>query len=343
MLAQRRHLFSHQIPGVGKAKTVLINEIRLVFRLKTQHALPAINNAPYSAKCVEHRIQRCGSSQPGCRSMLMRQVIVKLVLIVFDSFQTSVFGIGVAGKAARVETPGIPLALTMHHQFCQYFPMATAFANAGAQADNTVGVLQPRYLPDQRQTVNGIGDRSVNYCMNSGILQHGHTLENTLHIVEAAIQIGRTQRLSKGRVNTIHAKGFAALLVDPDQQPLFLLTTVKIIARVANYRYLVVERLDFRQIIRQKVHMLHGCHRVFNTQHVADLVDPVATGIYHLLAGDIAIFRVHDKFTAGVATDVFNRVETIDVGTGFSRLARQCLGNAGRINVAVEWIPPGPD
>ena len=150
MLAQRRHFFCHQVPGFGKAKTVLINEIGLVFRLKTQHPLPAINNAPDSAKLVEHRIQRCSSSQPGRRSMLMRHVIVKLVLIVFNGFQTSVFGIGVAGKAAWVETPGIPLTLTVHHQFCQYFPMATAFANTRAQTDNTVGVLQPRYLPDQR-------------------------------------------------------------------------------------------------------------------------------------------------------------------------------------------------
>ena len=78
-------------------------------------------------------------------------------------------------------------------------------------------------------------------------------------------------------------------------------------------------------------------------EHVADLVNAITGCIDDLLAGDVAVFAVYDEFTVGFARDAFDRVETIYLGPGCARLTRQCKGDASRIDIAVQRIPPGAE
>src|SRR5690606_6943916 len=90
----------------------------------------------------------------------------------------------------------------------------------------------------------------------------------------------------------------------------------------------------------QEIHVLHRHHRVRHPEHAADLVHPVAGGVDHDLAGDIAVLRVHDEFAVRLAGDVFDRVEAMDLGAGGTRAPGQGEAELGGVDVAVERVPP---
>ena len=136
-------------------------------------------------------------------------------------------------------------------------------------------------------------------------------------------------------------KVWQALLVDADQQTFLFLAAVKIVARVADDGHAKIERLEFGHGIGEEVHVLHRSDRMIDAEHAADFVDAVTGGVDHLLAGDIALFGVHDEFAVGLAGDALDRVEAIHFGACGACLARQRKGDAGRIDIAIERIPPG--
>lgn len=78
-----------------------------------------------------------------------------------------------------------------------------------------------------------------------------------------------------------------------------------------------------------------------DAEHVADFVDAVAGCVDHFFAANVAFQRVHDKFAVGLARNAVDRIETINIGTGFACLARHGKGDARGIDVAIERIPPG--
>ena len=147
----------------------------------------------------------------------------------------------------------------------------------------------------------------------------------------------------KAGVDAVHAEGPAALLVNPDQQALLFLAAVEIVARVADDRHAEIQRLEFGHGVGQKIHVLHRRDRMAHAEHRADLVDPVTGRVDHFLAGDIAVLAVHDELAAGLARDALDRVEAIHLGAGLARLARQREGNPGRVDIAVERVPPGAE
>ncbi len=275
--------------------------------------------------------------------MLVRQVVVKFVLVILDRFQAGVFGIGVLGEAARVEKPGIPLAFAVHHDLRQQLAMTAGFADTGAQADRAIGVVDAGNRADQRRAVDGVGDGAIDHRVNPRLGQRRQALENALHVVETTIEVGRAQRLGEVGVDAIHAEGLTALFVDAYQQAFLFLAAVKIVAWITDDGHAKIKCFEFGHGVGEEVHVLHRGHRVGDAEHVAHLVDPVAGRVDHLFAGDVAVFAVHDKFAVGLARDAFDRIEAVHLGARRTRLARQRKGNAGRIDVAVERIPPGAE
>ena len=80
-----------------------------------------------------------------------------------------------------------------------------------------------------------------------------------------------------------------------------------------------------------------------NAEHITDFIDAIACGVDHFLAGDVTVFSMHDEFAIGFAGDIFHRIESINLGTRLARLAGQCEGNSGRVDIAIQRIPPGTE
>ena len=98
-----------------------------------------------------------------------------------------------------------------------------------------------------------------------------------------------------------HTEGLAALLVDADQQTGLLLAAVEVVAGVADDGH--AEAPGPRVLpnrFGEEIHVLHGNHRVGHAEHGAHLVDPVAGGVDHHLAGDVRLDRMHDELSACV-------------------------------------------
>ena len=177
--------------------------------------------------------------------------------------------------------------------------------------------------------------------MNPGLGQGWQAFEDTLHIIQAAVQVGGAQRLGEVGVDTVHAECLATLFVNANQQAIFFLAAVKVVTRIADDRHAIIECLQFGQGVGEEIHVLHRRHRVVDAEHVTDLVDAITGRVDDFFTGDITVLAVHDKFAVGLARDAFDRVEAVNLGTGGARLARQREGDAGRIDIAVERIPPG--
>ena len=152
------------------------------------------------------------------------------------------FCIGVLSVATRIKAPGVPFAFAVYNQLSKYFPVTTTFTDTGAQADYAVCVVDTRYRAHQWHAIYGVGDWPIDNCMYARVLQSRHSFKNTLHVIEAAVKIRRAEVFGKVRVNTMHAKCFALLFIDADQQAFLLLPAIKVITRVADNRYLKIER-----------------------------------------------------------------------------------------------------
>ena len=117
-----------------------------------------MNSAPSAARIGR---QRRGLGRATGRAVFVREVEAEFVLVVLDRLQRGQFDIGVAGKAARVDHPGVIAGLAMHDLLRQQPAMAAAFAQTGAQADDAKGVALAGDRADQRRAVDGVGDRAV--------------------------------------------------------------------------------------------------------------------------------------------------------------------------------------
>ena len=151
------------------------------------------------------------------------------------------FCVGVLSISTRIQAPGIPLAFTVYYKLRKYFPVTPTFTNSGAQPEYAIGVIYTRYRTYQRHAIDGVGDRPVDNCVYARVLQSGHSFKNTFHVVEAAIEIRRAEVFGKVRINAVHAKSFALLLIDTDQQTFLFLSAVKIITRITDHRHLKIE------------------------------------------------------------------------------------------------------
>ena len=73
--------------------------------------------------------------------------------------------------------------------------------------------------------------------------------------------------------------------------------------------------------------------------HTADLVHPVAAGVDHNIAVDIAVFGVDRPSVVFVLRQGGDRRIAVDLGPGFACVISQSLTKLRGINVAIERIP----
>ena len=94
-----------------------------------------------------------------------------------------------------------------------------------------------------------------------------------------------------------------------------------------------------RHIFGDEILMFHAGHRMLNTHHRTDLIDPVAAGIDHNLSAYIALVGLHRPAVIGMLRQTRYRGETIDLSASGAGSARQGLAQLCRVDMPIGWIP----
>ena len=102
---------------------------------------------------------------------------------------------------------------------------------------------------------------------------------------------------------------------------MLFLARIKIIGGIAQQRHATPECFQLRDGLGEKILVLHGDDRVRDTHHGAHFVDPVTAGVDHFFASNGAVPGMHPPFVIGFLFDGFDRIVTVDPGTGPARPA----------------------
>ena len=318
-----RNFSPDNIKILGKAEGMGFMEI---WRwLEIDHPFPTIHNPEFSPFSSQHRGQRCGLDRPTGRAMFMREMKAKFILIIFNRLQRRQFNIGMAGEAARIQTPGVIAGLAMHDLLGQKPAMAATFTNPGPQPDDTISIALARDRANKGRAINGIGNRPVYHRVDPSLHQGWHPRKGTFQNIRHPVQIIRAERIGKGRINPTHAPCLAVLFIEPQEQTLLFLTAVIIRDRAAQQRHTVSGFSNLGDGFGDKILMLHRHHRMMHPHHRANFIHPIAARIDHDFGIDIAFFSMHGPAVISMLGQTGDRRMTIDFGPGLAGAAGQCL------------------
>ena len=94
-----------------------------------------------------------------------------------------------------------------------------------------------------------------------------------------------------------------------------------------------------RHIFGDEILMFHAGHRMLNTHHRTDLIDPVAAGVDDDFCANITLVRMYCPAVIGMLRKVRDRGEPVDLSSGGAGSARQGLAELSRIDMAIGWVP----
>ena len=273
----------------------------------------------------------------------MREMKAEFILIIFNGFQRGQLNIRMSGKAPRVKAPCIITSLTMYNLLCQQPAMTAPLANTGAQANNTIGIAFARYRPHQRCAVNRIGNRPVHHRVNTSIHQSRHTGKGPFQHICHPLQIIRTERIDKIRVNAIHAPCFTILLIKSEQQPLLFLPAVIIRNRTAQKRHTMTSIHNLLDGFGQEILMLHRHDRMMYAHHGPNLIHAVATGIHNNLTIYVTFGCMHSPAVILMLGEAGDSRMTVNFCAGFASTTGQRLTKLSRVNIPIQRIPEPPN
>ena len=110
----------------------------------------------------------------------MGKVEPEFVLVFLDRFERGQFYIGVASKTAWVDAPSVILCLAVHNLLSQQPAVTAAFAQSGAQTDDSITVALAWNGADPTRSVDGICDRTIDDVLDTDFGQDRHTFKNAL-------------------------------------------------------------------------------------------------------------------------------------------------------------------
>ena len=337
----RRHLRAHHVEGLGEAKARRFGEFRR--RPVVVGALPAADQREIRPRRLQRRRQRRGPERPPRRAALAGQLDAELVPVLLDRLERGELDGAVGIEAARIERPGVEAGLAMDDLLREQPSQAAALADAHAQPDDAVGAAPSRHRADQRRAVGRVGDRAVDHRADLGLAQRRQAHERALEDVGDPIEIIGAQRAGEGGVDAVHPPCPACLLVESHQQPLAVLAAVEVRDGAAHQRHPPPGLGDLRDRAGQHVLVLHRHDRKLHAHHRGDFVDPVAAGVYHDLAVDVARLGVHGPAVVAALGQPGHRRLRAQLGAGAAGAACERVAQLRGVDVAVERIPQRAD
>ena len=130
----------------------------------------------------EPTVGRRGPAVPG-------KVDRVFVAVGLDSLGEAIVRVGVAGVAARIAGPHVPLRPALRHPFRQHLACAARLRDAKGEDAGFVGIRHPRHRAEQRQAVRRIGDRAVDHPAHARLPEDRHPRHGVLDIPFQPVEI----------------------------------------------------------------------------------------------------------------------------------------------------------
>ena len=261
-------------------------------------------------------------------------------------------GVGVAQRgpfapAGDIHAPHVEARIAVDHPVGQRQPDAAALAEAGHDAAGDPEIGEALHRANQRVAVRREGEGAVDDLLDAGLLDAGEMPEADLQRRRDAVEVWRQQLVAEIPRRVDRRPRLAGLLISAEQDAVALLAGVDLTLEVEHADHLapgrLVEGLDLRHRLRQKVHVLHGQHRQFDADHAADLARPQATAIHHMLGLHRSLFGDHVPGAVRILGQFLDRVAEHDLGAELFGRLRIGDGGARRVEMAFDRVPHGAD
>jgi hypothetical protein len=231
----------------------------------------------------------------------------------------------------------------MNDPFGDALAGAAGLRDPETEAATLIEIRQPVRRPDIGIAVGRVGDRPVDHPLHATLAQDRHPLDRVVDVLLQPLQVVRPQLVGEIVGNAVEPMRRRLPLIGSEQQSRPLLSQIPADIGIAQQRQLLLARFQFADRLRHQILMRHGDDRHVLPDHGHDLAGPIAGGVDHDLAGDVALVGDHAPFARGRALQPGHLGEALDAAAEITRALGEGLGQLARIDVAVERIPQRAD
>ncbi|CAI8423007.1 MAG: Uncharacterised protein [Rhodospirillaceae bacterium] len=252
---------------------------------------------------------------------------------------------GIIAKPARVEGPHLDVGGAVDHPAGQLAGQARPPADADLCPAAAPVVLRARDRADQWVAVRRVRDRAVDFALDPQFGQYRHPLHGVFQPRHDPVIVGLEQlvfSLPRAMVDPDRVR--VGLLVNTNQAGfLFHADIARDLGIVAHHRQFGVQIPKRRHSFGDKIVVGHGRHGQGEPRPLPHLPGVGASGVDHMLAGDVALLGEDLPLAAVELLDVRCPAAADDARTQLPRPGRQRLGNAAGVDVAIVRGVQRPD
>ena len=132
---------------------------------------------------------------------------------------------------------------------------------------------------------------------------------------------------------------FAGTLVRAHEHAAAFLAQIQLAVEVHRVQHLLagrgIDRGDFRHVLGDQVHVLHGEDRMLPTHHVADLARPQPARVHHVFGADLALVRDHTPGLVGALHEFLDLRVAFDARAELPRRLGVRMRGPGGVEMAV--------
>ena len=290
--AHRRALLRNNAEGVGPLQRGFLDEIGRGREI-ARHLQPVAD--PPARPRRGHRVMGGGHLQRPPRGQLLVGVAhhepagVELARRLADVAAVG----GVVAVAGHVHAEDVRLRLSPDHPLRQRLAHAAPLQEARHHRAGAPVAGHAPHRAHQRVPVGREGERPVHPGLHADLLQRGVAFEphDQLPLDPVGLFLEQLHPVVPGRA--VHRPVFVVDLVDAQQDALLVLPQVGEPLEVHGHGDLALHLLQLRDPVGDEVVMLQRRDRQLDPRHPPHLFRPETRGIDDVLAGDVALVRLH--------------------------------------------------
>ena len=283
------------------------------------HRFHAVVRAEDGALRVPDGVGRGGLEGPHDRQFLVRIADREAALVVLPHLLPRIRGGDPVAEARHVHGEDIAAGFALDHPLGEAEPDPATLAEASHHRDGGPVVPQARDRPDQRVSVRGKGEGTVDDGLDASLRQHREAAVGEFNGIADPVELVVEQLVAEIQGRAVDRPGVAVLLVKTDAQPAPFLPQITLALRVHDVRQFFTALEDLRQLLGDQVLVLHGVQRQIEAGERADFTRPQPGGVDHVLGVDRALLRHHVPAAIRARCGRQHRAAKLDLRPGHAR------------------------